>query len=157
MLTIVPITTATLLQNAVETAKQSGKDYVTVARNILSKEKLTPAEITDFLEYFQLDVKLISVIFETRSVPAEIALDLLQKKRFDELLCMHAGKAECNDETFLITIITQAHAFSSPRARRLTRQFAQRLSPAAAICLLNNVHRDPNISNILNKQFEMAV
>ena len=157
MLNIAPLTPSTLLQNAVEAAKQSGKDYVAVAHSILSKEKISPAEINDFLDHFQWDARLINEVFITKSAPAEFVLTLLKQERFPETLCVSAGKAESDNEAFIVTLIAQAYSFSAPRAKRLTRQFVNCFSPAGIICLLDSTGHNPNISNILNEKLQMAV
>lgn len=156
LLEIVPVNNLTKLQDTVESARVSKKNYVHAAYNMLSTEKFTLEDVCTFLEDYQWDNKLISVVFATKSVSVKYILTILKQKRFDQTLCVTALDAHCDNEPFIITLIANVYTTNPHRAKLLTKQFVKYVSEAGATCLCQHTKNDPDILAIMNTTFQKA-
>ncbi len=158
MLSIPKLSPLEMLQTVVQSARMSGENHLDTARDhlMLMSTKFTDIDMEKFLNDSQRDKGLIGVVLDTHATSTEYALTILEEENFDEMLCISAGNANCDNNEFIFTLLTKAYDSNTHRAMLLTQRFARHLSQDGAACLQNHTDNHPKMCQILKPILMMS-
>ncbi len=144
MLKIEKVSTVIAIIKSIESARTSGKNYIDVAKALLTKHtSLTIDDIHMLLDTFQWNKYLINIIIATQSLKPQEVIKLLGTCKTPSYITYEcAGEQFCDDEEFIVTLIANMYKQNVRHAQKLTVRFAHVISHDGANTLLNETNDD---------------
>ena len=140
------------LKTTVMVAKVSQKNYINATRQELAKfERLSDEDVTEFLNEFRCDERLVDTLLSSGKISSTMALDIVEHSNYRLGACVSACIAYEDNENFLLTIIINVIQKNYYNCFTIIEKFAKQISEVGFQMLLNITHFDPKIVRIYRR------